>query len=87
LKRFLVTFDYRHRRLYLKPPPQSVSDTGTFDRSGMWLNSVDDGFEVGDVTPNSSAAAAGLKVGDRIIAVDGVIAGELKLSDLRVTPA
>jgi len=85
LKRFVVTFDYGHQIMYLKPLPTPVADTGVFDRSGMWINLADDGFEVVDVSAGGAAAAAGLAVGDRIVAVDGKPAGTLSLSDVRMT--
>jgi hypothetical protein len=85
LKRFVVTFDYGHQIMYLKPLPTPVADTGVFDKSGMWINLADDGFEVVDVSAGGAAAAAGLAVGDKIVAVDGKPAGTLSLSDLRMS--
>jgi len=38
LKRFVVTFDYAHQKMYLQPIQPAPADTGTFDRAGMWLN-------------------------------------------------
>ncbi|MGH7012383.1 MAG: aspartyl protease family protein, partial [Caulobacteraceae bacterium] len=38
LKRFVVTFDYGHRVMYLKPIVGPLTDVGAFDRSGMWIN-------------------------------------------------
>jgi hypothetical protein len=85
LKRFVVTFDYGRQIMYLKPLPTPVADTGVFDRSGMWINLADDGFEVVDVSAGGAAAAAGLAVGDKIVAVDSKPAGTLSLSELRMT--
>jgi PDZ domain/Aspartyl protease len=83
LKRFIVTFDYDKRVLYLKPRPGPVADIGTFDRSGMWINQSDDGFKIVDVTKGGPAEKAGLKVGDELVAVDGKPAGSIHLYDLR----
>jgi len=83
LKRFVVTFDYDHRIMYLKALPAPVADTGVFDRSGMWINLAGDGFEVVDVSAGGAAGAAGLAVGDHIVAVDGKPGGSL--SDLRMS--
>ncbi len=86
LKRFVVTFDYGHQVLYLKPLPEPVADVGTFDRSGMWINGAADGksgFEVMDVSTNGAAQAAGIQVGDLITAVDGQPAGTLPVYTLR----
>lgn len=83
LKRFVVTFDYDHQIMYLKPLPEPVADTGTFDRAGMWFNQGSNGFKVVDVTANSPAAKAGLEPGDLITLVDGVPAKTMALYDLR----
>ena len=83
LKRFVVTFDYMNRIMYLNPLPTPVADTGVFDRSGMWINAGDHGFKVVDLTPGGSAQAAGIKVGEEIVAVDGIPTASISLSDLR----
>ncbi|MEO6918607.1 MAG: aspartyl protease family protein [Collimonas sp.] len=91
MKRFVVTFDYGHQVMYLKPRATPVPDIAVFDRSGMWINAGDQAFDVVDVTPNGPAAAAGLQIGDQIVAVDGkpVIATDLSAfrSRLRNDPA
>lgn len=72
LKRFIVTFDYEHRIMYLKPATGPLTDIGTFDRSGMWVNGVKgSGYKIMDVTKGGAAEAAGLKVGEIITSVDG----------------
>jgi predicted aspartyl protease len=71
LKRFVVSFDYSHQRLYLKrliPPPD---DVGQFDRSGMWINAEKDGFLVAAVIPGGPASKSGILVGDLITRIDG----------------
>lgn len=83
LKRFIVTFDYANQTMYLKPLPQPVADTGTYDRAGMWINAVADGTEIMGVTANGPAQAAGLQVGDVITAVNGKPAASIPLYDLR----
>jgi membrane-associated protease RseP (regulator of RpoE activity) len=83
LKRFIVTFDYAHRTMYLRVPRAPASDTGVFDKSGMWINESTRGFAIVDVTPGGPAAAAGLEAGDIIIAVDGRPVTDLKLYALR----
>ncbi len=82
LKRFIVTFDYEHQTLYLKPSPVS-KDVGAFDRAGMWFNRSDEGFDVVDVVVGGPAARAGLKPGDHIVSVDGQPALGLKPYELR----
>jgi hypothetical protein len=83
LKRFVVTLDYAHQTLYLKPLPAPVPDTDVFDRAGWWINSGPGGFKVVDITATGAAAAAGLKVGDEVTAVDGKAASAIALTDLR----
>ena len=83
LKRFVVTFDYDHSTMYLKPIPGTVADLDTFDRSGVWINQVADGFQVIDLTAGGPALAAGLAKDDVITAVDGKPAASLALPELR----
>lgn len=83
LKRFVVTFDYMHQRLYLKPAQPPVADVGTFDRSGMWLSANDAGYLVTGLDSESPATRAGIESGDVIIAIDGKPAQMADLSDVR----
>lgn len=83
LKRFIVTFDYPHRTIYLKAPRAPTPDTGVFDEAGMWINESARGFAIVDVTQGGPAAEAGLKPGDIIVAVDGRQAADLRLYALR----
>jgi len=83
LKRFVVTFDYAHNTMYVKPVSGPVEDYGTYDRAGMWFNEAPEGFKVVAVTATAPAEAAGFKEGDTITAVDGKPAKEIKLYDLR----
>jgi hypothetical protein len=91
LKRFIVTLDYAHQILWLKPLPQQPADAGTFDRAGMWINAGPDGYVVVDVTPGGPAATAGITVGDVIETLDGRPALPADLSSartlLRTSPA
>ena len=83
LKRFVVTFDYDHATMYLKPIAGAIADLDRFDRSGIWLNLDGDAFKIVDVAKGTPAAAAGLKVGDRITRVDGKAVKSMSLPDLR----
>ncbi|HEY1615390.1 MAG TPA: aspartyl protease family protein [Rhizomicrobium sp.] len=85
LKRFVVTLDYAHYRIFFKPVDGLVADLDTFDRSGMWINAQHGGFEIVDVTKAGPAEQAGLKKGDVITAVDGKPVSSLTLYDLRRT--
>jgi C-terminal processing protease CtpA/Prc len=83
LKRFVVTFDYEHNTMYLKPIAGQVADLDTFDRAGMWFNKDTEGFKVVDVTVKTPAADAGLAKGDIITAIDGKPATGIPLPDMR----
>lgn len=83
LKRFVVTFDYPRRRLYLLRLARPDADTGRFDRTGMWINRQESGFEIMDLADNGPAATAGLKKGDVVLAIDGRDVASLSLSDAR----
>ena len=83
LKRYAVTFDYDNSTMYLKPIQGHVEDLDTFDKSGMWINQVPEGFKVIDVTKSGPAEASGLKKDDIITAVDGKAAVGMSLPELR----
>jgi hypothetical protein len=83
LKRFVVTFDYEHSRMYLKAIRGPIDDLDTFDRAGMWFNGDAEGFKIVDVSARTPAAEAGLANGDIITAIDGKPATGLSLPDVR----
>ncbi|HYU35552.1 MAG TPA: aspartyl protease family protein [Thermoanaerobaculia bacterium] len=82
LRHFTVTFDYQKQRIWFEPNASSAQEE-VWDRSGLWLNRADDGYRIEDVVAESPAAAAGLKVGDLVLSVDGRRATELPLADAR----
>ena len=84
LKHFVVTFDYAHQYMWLKPlPPPGWVDIGQFDRAGMWINSKTDGYLVTDVSAQGPAARAGIQVGDVITRLDGKATKFDELSEAR----
>jgi hypothetical protein len=83
LKRYVATFDYPGRALYLKPAQGLDPDVGAFDRVGMWINLGEGGMAVMDLAADGPAAQAGLKVGDMITAIDGAAVSTRSLSDVR----
>jgi hypothetical protein len=84
LKRFVVTFDYAHQNMYLKPAAPASIDAGRFDRSGMWINAGPEGYVVTDVAAGGPAAQAGIQVGDVITRLDGTAVRFEGLSDARI---
>ena len=83
LKRFVVTFDYGHQVMYLKPLSQPLDDVGGFDRAGMWINGAPEGFQVMDVNASGAAHVAGLRPGDIITSVDGRPATAIPVYEMR----
>jgi hypothetical protein len=70
LKQFNITFDYPRQQIFF----EKNADYGrpdVADRSGMWLERTNAGFEVVDVVAGSAAEEAGIKAGDVIVAIDG----------------
>jgi hypothetical protein len=82
LKRFNITFDYGQRRLFFETN-SNTTRPDIYDRSGMWLNRAGAALKVFDVTTGGPAETAGLKVDDRIVAVDGAPISEGSLVTLR----
>ncbi|HJQ33894.1 MAG TPA: PDZ domain-containing protein [Pyrinomonadaceae bacterium] len=80
LKQFTVTFDYTRRRLFFEKG-SAYGRRLTYDRAGLWLSRSADGraFEVYDVVAHGPSDEAGLKVGERVVAVDGKGVESLKL--------
>ena len=84
LQRFVVTLDYAHQILWLKPRVPAPAEAGTFDRAGMWINAGPDGYVVVDVTPGGPAAQSGIAVGDVITTLDNRAALPADLSAARI---
>lgn len=73
LKQFDLTLDLGRDRLILRP--LEAKPEFERDRSGARLGMVGDKLDVLFVSPQGPAAAAGLKKGDRIVAIDGKAVG------------
>jgi predicted aspartyl protease len=70
LRRFVVDFDYRARKMYLAPGPDH-DYRDNYDRAGMWLMLDGDALRVAAVTPGGAAERAGVKPEDRIVKIEG----------------
>jgi hypothetical protein len=68
-KQFVVTFDFAGNALYVRGP-EHVGELPR-ERAGISADRVDDHLELTYVSPDGPGAAAGLKAGDQIAAVDG----------------
>ncbi len=83
LRRFNMTYDYGHRRVWIDPEPKLP--TQPFNRTGLRLRrDTADAFVVTFVMPGSPAEAAGLRPGDRIAAVNSQPAARLAAADISV---
>ncbi len=82
LKRLDVTFNYGRRRLLVAPLP-AMSRTDPVDHSGLWLSLEDRAWRVDHVSAGSAASMAGLRAGQRVLAVDGRPVAHLKLPGIR----
>jgi hypothetical protein len=78
---FAATFDYARSRLCLES--RSEFALPAFDRSGLTASKQEpDAFTIVRIQPGSAAAAATLREGDRIVAINGRPATELGGRDL-----
>jgi len=77
-RHFRIGFDYRRGRMYLAPRP-GFSLPQTTASAGLGAIKLDPAaFTVLQVLPGGPAAKAGLRKGDRIVAVDGTPASRLE---------
>lgn len=84
LRRFTPTFDYGRSVVYLEPAA-AMADVDTFERAGLWLERGPKGFTVVHVVAAGPAAAAGLKPGDVVTAINGRAAGAKTLGAARAS--
>ena len=81
-RRFTVTFDYSHSRIYLKPNSR-FNDPFEFNMAGRVLRTLRSGaWEVMDVLPNSPGSAAGIRKGDAVVAVDGRNSSSISFTEM-----
>jgi hypothetical protein len=70
IRRYVMTVDYDEHAAWFEPIPDARALP--YDRCGLEVEKQPDGlFTVADVIPGSPAEAAGLRKGDRILAVNG----------------
>lgn len=82
LRQFNITFDYASQTITFEKN-NHYGARSNFDRVGLWLGQDSAGFTVIDVISGSPADIAGIKVGDKILAVDGKPAATLELVEVR----
>jgi len=69
-ERFICTFDYERRMLYLEPGKR-YGKADRFSRAGVQLARYGDTVKAMQVLPGSAAAAAGIQEGDEVATLDG----------------
>jgi hypothetical protein len=82
LRRFTAAFDYQGRHLYLTPNRRLRQEQG-FDTSGASFRREAREYLVDRVLPDSPASRGGLRVGDRLIDIDGLKPNTLTPAQLR----
>jgi hypothetical protein len=82
LRQFNITFDYRSQTIIFEKNSH-YGERCNFDRVGVWLGQDDAGFTVVDIVSGSPADNAGIKAGDKILAIDGKSATTLDLVEVR----
>ncbi|HXN29375.1 MAG TPA: aspartyl protease family protein [Candidatus Acidoferrales bacterium] len=84
LSQFDVTFDYSRTRIIFEKN-KDYGRRDSYDRAGIWMGQARDGkhFTVVDVIAGGPGAAAGVKPGDQILAINGENTANLILPDER----
>jgi predicted aspartyl protease len=75
LQRFRLLFHYQQNMLYLVPNTEEIGKPLPKDRLGMRAELLGDRLRVAEIVPDGPAAQAGWRVGDEVIAVNGVSVG------------
>jgi predicted aspartyl protease len=83
LKQFTTIFDYSRRQIIFEKN-SAYGKPDSYDRAGMWFGLEGDHFEVIDVMAGGPAAEVGIKVGDKILMIDGQAAATLDLPAIRL---
>lgn len=82
LSRFQLTTDYANHRMLLTPRTDVIAQPFPKDRSGLVTRFADGTYTLSFVAPGSPAAAAGLKTGQVITAVNGRPSADLGVAGL-----
>ena len=83
--RFTVTFDYTRHRLILKKN-EHFDSSYNYDMSGIFPIAKAPDFkeiEIASVALKSPGSEAGLQAGDIILSIDGKLAGDFEISEIR----
>ena len=81
LERFTCTFDYDHHAVYLEPGDR-YKRRDRFSRAGVLLVRFADTVKAGQVLKDSPAAKAGIRMGDRVLEIEGKPILSYRIDDL-----
>ena len=82
LKRFNVTFDYQHGLVHLEPN-STIADDYVINSSGFNVNFKEGKPFIKNVVDRSPADRAGLRNGDELISINGVLVEAMSTEDVR----
>ena len=83
LSQFIVMLDLAHDKMYLKSDPNGHADLDRFSTIGIqFVKDPEGSFTIMAVWNPSPASRAGLKIGDRILAVNRLGTSQMSLEDL-----
>ncbi|MCK9423534.1 MAG: PDZ domain-containing protein [Bacteroidales bacterium] len=83
-RKFLVIFDYKNKVIYLRPNQVYSLPHGPFCLGMKLYRSVDEKtFYVNSLYESSSMAIAGIRLGDKVLAIDGKPSEEITIKELR----
>ena len=85
LRRFNVVINYTHNEVWLRPVGKRWKSKFQFDRSGLTVLAGGTNlrtYTIASVVPGSPAELVGLKVKDRIVAINGKSVGFMTLSGI-----
>ena len=82
LKRFTVTFDYRHETMTIVPN-RNVAQQDEYERSGLFLIRQKGTVVVASALASAPAAEAGIVKGDALVSVDGQDVAAMSLEQIR----
>ena len=68
----VVSFDQKRRRVRLRSSVEAPVRMRPYRGTGAVLRPIDGGLEIAEVVAGTPAEAAGVRAGDRLIAVDGI---------------
>ena len=71
LRRFLLTLDYPHARMFLEPTPQLHDPPEPYDGSGLGIDKKNGRHVITEIAPGSAAAQSGIAVGDVLVSLNG----------------